>query len=167
MRCNKCQTLCDNEDAFCRKCGVVLAQEGAYHEVLDTKTTSEPQIKTVEVIQPSVSNLSTKVEKHRIPGYLQMVGRALNSETGKKLVKGATMVAISMAAEIASQAATRNKENSSKPNRAISLSNKKTASNSNNVPSVYNSTQTLPDGVAEHYSYYYEKLVVKRIIRGK
>jgi hypothetical protein len=153
--------VCDEEDAFCRKCGAVLAQEGAYHEVLGTETGHEPEVKLVEVLQSSTTNLPATVEKQRIHGYLQIVSRALNSETGKKLVKGATMVAISVAAEIASQAATRHKENNQ---RALSRPGKKAATNS---PTVYNSAEPLPDGVVEHYSYYYERLIVKRIIRGK
>jgi hypothetical protein len=159
MRCDKCQMVRDEEDAFCRKCGAMLAHEGAYDEVLGVEANSETEVQIVEVLQPQAANLPATVEKQRVHNYLQIVVRALNSETGKKLVKGATMVALSVAAEIATQAATRHNNN-----RALSHPSKKVASNS---PTIYSSAESLPDGVVEHYSYYYERLIVKRITREK
>jgi hypothetical protein len=169
MYCPECQFVYDTGDAFCRKCGAALAQEGVYNEVegSENTTTARRVITTVEVVNQENTPLPAIVEKSRKPNYLAKVSKALNSETGQKLVKGAALLAATIAAELMTQAANRSKQrqkNSSGKPTATDIVN--ALSPYNNQPGVYSNDLARPNAPhTENYHYYYERWVIRRTIR--
>src|SRR6476659_9150102 len=93
IKCARCQVECAEEDAFCRKCGALLAQEATFTELATDPAPLEAQITTVEVITPAVTvSRPTSIAKNRALALTKKVGakvgEALKSEQGKKLAQG-------------------------------------------------------------------------------
>ncbi len=98
MICENCRFESDYSDAFCRKCGAGLSQDVAHNSPggrLEEMSTS--QLATVEVIE-ALPVVEAK------PSRLSRLAGALKSEQGKKLVRGAALVAVGVGLELAAQA---------------------------------------------------------------
>ena len=114
--CSKCQTHYDQEDAFCRKCGATLAQEAHYTEIAsspDDAATLEPTV-VIEVTSLATNEPNRSLatpDKGRLRSLTtkvgSSVGRALQSESGKRAVKGATALVVAVGVELLTQAAAR------------------------------------------------------------
>ncbi len=106
MNCEKCQSVYDQEDAFCRKCGAAIVQEATYDSLEDQPTL---EIVAVEVVE-SAALAPTKA------GKLSRITQILQSESGKKLAKGAALVAVGVGLELAAQALGKRQTALARPN---------------------------------------------------
>jgi hypothetical protein len=110
VNCARCGFECETSDAFCRKCGAVLAQEALYTELQGN--TALEEVKTVEVLAPATlpSNETSHTEGRALALTKKVgakVGKAFKSEQGQKLARGATAVAVAVGIELVTQAANR------------------------------------------------------------
>lgn len=99
MRCQKCHFECDREDTFCRKCGTALVHEASFNE-LDAAGSEQvvtAEVTTLQVAQPALLAVAK-------PGKLTRLTEMLKSEQGKKLARGAALVAVGVGIELAAQA---------------------------------------------------------------
>jgi hypothetical protein len=147
MYCHKCQFVCDESDAFCRKCGAILAQEGQF---------SETTVTALEVVE---SRLPVKAPTRKLPTYLAKAGELLASETGQKLAKGAIVVALSVAAEIIDQAVKQDKKR-----KLARMSPGDVVRSLSPLDNGF-TPPTLSNGVSETYDYFYERWIIRRTIR--
>src|SRR3954469_9771816 len=95
INCARCRFECAEDDAFCRKCGALLAQEASFTELATESSPVQAEITTVEVITPAVAVIRPASNtKNRALALTKKVGfkvgEALKSEQGKKLAQGAT-----------------------------------------------------------------------------
>lgn len=118
MRCQKCQLWCDSEDAFCRRCGAPTAQEATFYEAVAAAPVTIVEAQVVEISEPAgqaqlVENNAVTAIQLAEPSQLatkpgvksRMLGlatKALGSEEGKALVKGAAVLAVSVGLELLS-----------------------------------------------------------------
>ncbi len=128
--CSKCQFEYDQADAFCRKCGASLPQEGTFVELpaqaqapAEARPVPEPEIVQINVTAlatlPSQPDL-TLAPPSKVGALSRKVGtkvsQALKSENGKRLAKGATALALAVGMELLTKAG-----KSEKPaNRSVS-----------------------------------------------
>src|SRR5438105_611875 len=112
LHCQKCQAEYDLSDAFCRKCGQPLAQEASFSELPpDPALANQPEVKVVEVtsIAPTEATTLVPAGKKPIAALSKKVGaklsEALKSEQGKKLARGATVLAVAVGVELVTQVA--------------------------------------------------------------
>ncbi len=102
MVCEICQFNCDAGDAFCRKCGKPLSSEGSFKEIdpaNQAETAHQILTSSLEILPPS---RATPVPEK--PGVLNRLSRVIGSENGRKLAKGAALVAVGIGLELAAQA---------------------------------------------------------------
>ncbi len=119
MRCQKCQFWCDNQDAFCRKCGAPLADEAVFQEQPDTSQTPPIPAENVTpvaldfeshsqglAISPSpTQSLAVPPTRTGIKSkVLGLANRALGSEEGRAIAKGAAVLAVSVGVELLNRA---------------------------------------------------------------
>lgn len=123
MRCQKCQFWCDNQDAFCRKCGAPLADEAVFLEQPDTLQPPVVPAENVSAValefeaptQTTSQGLAISppptqalgMPPPRIGLKSKMVGlanRALGSEEGRAIAKGAAVLAVSVGVELLNRA---------------------------------------------------------------
>ncbi|MEI7554230.1 hypothetical protein [Candidatus Chlorohelix sp.] len=147
MYCHKCQFVCDETDAFCRKCGATLAEEGQF---------SETTVTALEVLE---SHLPVKATARKLPMYLAKAGELLSSETGQKLAKGAMVVALSVAAEIIDQAMKQDKKR-----KLERMSPGEVVRSLSPLDNGF-SSPILSNGMSETYDYFYERWIIRRTIR--
>jgi len=145
MRCEKCNFECDSQDIFCRKCGTTVAQSEA-----EVSASSPLQVTTtaVEVIPAAPLTLAR-------PNKLRWLNRALNSKPGKKLVRGAALVAVGVGLELVAQAF------GSKPKRSLVQSNNSNQALAAQLPPPNNSRTTVIQTVTTQRTY--TRTIIRRV----
>ena len=111
--CSKCKAAYDQEDAFCRKCGTPVAQEAQYTEIAPVEPTeiapAAPVVEVTAIMTSEPTQALTTTEKSRVRAITNRLGakvtQALQSETGKKALRGATALAVAVGVELLSQVA--------------------------------------------------------------
>ncbi len=124
IKCYQCQVDLDDSDAFCRRCGTVLAQEASYSEISGPPPATTGPTPIVEVSALVKTQAETQVQTQAetvldklpvMPGVARLLsrkvgaklGKALKSEQGKKLAQGAGALAVAVSVELVSHAARR------------------------------------------------------------
>ncbi len=161
MRCQKCQFECDNEDAFCRKCGGILAHEGDFTEISHLSDSIESAA-PVQIIEHTSTHLPTIVEAKK-PNVLAKVVQVIGSETGQKIVKGAAVLAIGVAADLITQAAERRKP--ARRNNPATNALSRVINPPQNQQYLTPFRPPASGEIVESYYYRYERWVVRRVIK--
>ncbi len=112
FQCAKCQTAHDATDQFCRKCGATLAQEATYTELSgQSEPASDQTVKVIEVTSLTTAEPTSALAPAPKSGLRSLTGavgsrvsRAIQSEQGKKVVRGATALAVAVGVELLTQA---------------------------------------------------------------
>ena len=127
-QCNQCQTEYDSSDAFCRKCGNVIAQEAQYIELAEIQETPVAPVEVKQLTITTPSEITTPVPaRSTLKALTNTVGskmsRALQSPSGKRLVRGATALAVAIGVELINNRSNKSAlPNSSKKTLSPSLS---------------------------------------------
>lgn len=162
MQCEKCNLISENDLVLCAQCGANLV------EVLDENLSS---VKTTrEITRTEVPSLPAIIEKKPtiIEKTMQKAVNALASPAGRKVLKGAALVAVGVGLELATQLAAR------KPDQKLALPDKKARRN-HLVAQVTRREEdgqekvvqffAPPSGTTVTETFYYKTVTVKRITK--
>ncbi len=114
MTCQKCGFKYDHEDAFCRKCGLTLAHEAHFNQ-FEAADDAPGEVLNGEVTSMEVVSSSPIVLEKEKSGPLSRLAGVLRSEQGKKLARGAALVAVGVGVELAVQALNKLSQNQTAP----------------------------------------------------
>lgn len=115
MPCQNCQFWCDSEDVFCRKCGTTLVSEGEFKELEAGPHLTETQAAApAEVISLATTNPTNIEPANQAAGlpikagavtskFLGLATKAISSQEGRAIIKGATVMAVSVGLELLSR----------------------------------------------------------------
>ncbi len=169
IKCASCQFECDTTDAFCRKCGMVLAQEAQFVELpAEAATAIQAEASAVEIVTPPVTGLA-KRPSSRVASLSRKVGSkvadALKSEQGKKLTRGAATLAVAVGVELVTHATQRLSK--APANRADNkLARPPVGVGDTMLKALEDHLATDRSDVVEE-SYYRERVYVRRVIRRR